>query len=267
MIKRILRLSFLCFLFLFATTAVAQIENDPPMREVISAGGGSFDLGWGTIDFTIGEAVIVSHQVSPSDDFPGFEWLTQGFQQPTDGGLKVSYENGITNSSCIDANNGSIVFKVISSTGLVSITITSSTTSATISAIADDSSATFKDLPPNDYMYVATDEDNHIFTGSFTIIENQVDCNELVVIYNGITPNGDGANDFWVIDSITNFQTNTVSIFNRWGNLVWRAKDYNNTDVVWRGTNQNENPLPDGTYFYIIEAGGEIEKGWVELTH
>lgn len=267
MIKRILRASFLCFLFLFATTIVAQIETDPPMRQVISAGGGTANFSWGSIDYTVGEAVVASVQVTPSDDFPGFEFLTQGFQQPTDGGLKVSTENGITNSSCIGANNGSVVFKVISSTGLVSITITSSTTSATIAAIHDDSTATFKNLSPNDYIYIATDEDNNTFSGFFSIIENQVDCNDLVVIYNGITPNGDGANDFWIIDSITTFQTNTVSIFNRWGNLVWRAKDYNNTDVVWRGTNQNENPLPDGTYFYIIEAGGEVEKGWVELTH
>lgn len=267
MIKRILRASFLCFLLLFATTIGAQIETNPSMRQVIASGGGTADFAWGSIDFTIGEAIVTSVSVTPSNNFPDFEWLTQGFQQPTEGGLILSYENGITNSSCIDAKNGSIAFKVINSTGLVKITITSSSTSATITGVAEDSSATFKDLAPNDYFYVAKDDGNHTFSGSFTIIENQIDCNELVVIYNGITPNGDGANDFWVIDSITNFETNTVSIFNRWGNRVWTAKDYNNTSVVWRGTNQNEAPLPDGTYFYIIEAGGEVEKGWVELTH
>lgn len=264
MIKRILRLSFLCFLFLFATTAVAQIENDPPMREVISAGGGSFDLSWGTIDFTIGEAVIVSHQVSPSDDFPGFEWLTQGFQQPNENGLFVSTEEGIINSSCKGANNGRVTIKVINATGLVDFTITNPTPIQIINGIKEDSSAVFKDLAPGVYTYKAKD-DKHEITRTFTIIENPVDC-KLEQIYNGITANDDGLNDSWIIDSITHFKQNTVSIFNRWGNLVWKADNYDNVNVVWKGESQNGNELPGGTYFYIIEAGAEFKKGWIEIT-
>jgi gliding motility-associated-like protein len=262
MIKRILRASLLCFLLLFATTVGAQIETNPTMRQVVASGGGSSDFTWGAIDFTIGEAIITSVSVTPSDDFPGFEWLTQGFQQP-DNGLVVSTEGGIVNSSCKGGNNGRVTIKVINATGLVNFTI-SGPSSATISSIAEDSSAIFKDLAPGDYNYTAKDDKQEV-RGTFKIEENSKDC-KLDQIYNGITANGDGVNDAWIIDSITHFNPNTVSIFNRWGNLVWKKANYNNEDVVWRGTNQNDTPLPGGTYFYIIEAGTEIRKGWVEVT-
>lgn len=86
--------------------------------------------------------------------------------------------------------------------------------------------------------------------------------------YTGITPDGDEINDTWIIDNISNYPENTVSIFNRWGNKVWNGNGYNNTTVVWDGTNNNKNPLPIGTYFYVVTKDGTKEpaKGWVELT-
>lgn len=263
MIKRILRASFLCFLVFVADIISAQIQTNPPVRQVIASGGGTSDFSWGSIDFTIGEAVITSISVTPSNDFPGFEWLTQGFQQP-DNGLVVSTEGGIVNSSCKGANNGRVTIKVINATGLVDFTITSPTPIQIINDIKEDSSAVFKDLAPGVYTYKAKDDKQEV-SRTFTITENQIDC-KLDQIYNGITANGDGINDSWIIDSISHFNPNTVSIFNRWGNRVWTADNYDNINVVWKGANQNENPLPGGTYFYIIEAGAEIRKGWVELT-
>jgi len=82
----------------------------------------------------------------------------------------------------------------------------------------------------------------------------------------GISPNGDGFNDSWVIDDSTANMKNVVYIFNRWGDLVWRATDYNNTSVVWRGDNQAGVPLSSSTYFYVIVKGDKTEKGWVEVT-
>lgn len=263
MIKRILRASFLCFLVFVADIISAQIQINPPMRQVIASGGGTSDFSWGSIDFTIGEVIITSVSVAPSDDFPGFEWLTQGFQQP-DNGLVVSNEGGIVNSSCSGGNNGRITIKVINSTGLVNFTISGPTLSQPVNDIEEDSIAVFKDLAPGVYTYTAKDEKQEV-SRTFTIIENPIDC-KLKDIYNGITANNDGVNDSWIIDSITHFSPNTVSIYNRWGNLVWKKENYNNDDVVWRGTNQKDNPLPGGTYFYIIEAGTEIRKGWVEVT-
>ncbi|KZE74749.1 hypothetical protein AV926_17605, partial [Myroides marinus] len=38
-----------------------------------------------------------------------------------------------------------------------------------------------------------------------------------IVIYNLVTPDGDGKNDYFIIDNINKFPNNTVEIYNRWG--------------------------------------------------
>src|SRR5690606_8198499 len=42
-------------------------------------------------------------------------------------------------------------------------------------------------------------------------------------VYNGLTPNGDGDNDFFEIGCIEDFPNNSVKIFKRAGNLVYEA--------------------------------------------
>jgi gliding motility-associated-like protein len=67
-----------------------------------------------------------------------------------------------------------------------------------------------------------------------------------IVIYNAFSPNGDGINDYWVIQGINLYPGNEVIVLNRWGNEVYSMKDYNNN---WDGSNLNE-----GTYLYIIKG-------------
>ncbi|RFS19048.1 DUF11 domain-containing protein, partial [Chitinophaga silvatica] len=80
-------------------------------------------------------------------------------------------------------------------------------------------------------------------------------------IPNIITPNGDGKNDKFVIIGLSHFPGSQLFIYNRWGNLVYQAKNYQND---WDGINLNE-----GTYFYILKVntptGEKSYKGWVEL--
>lgn len=85
-------------------------------------------------------------------------------------------------------------------------------------------------------------------------------------LYNGITPNGDGFNDVWIIDGVDSMANNLVIIFNRWGQEVWRGENYNNRTVVWRGNNKANGELPSGTYFYTIQLERSSYKGWIELT-
>jgi gliding motility-associated-like protein len=72
-----------------------------------------------------------------------------------------------------------------------------------------------------------------------------------IKVPNVFSPNGDGSNDYFVIDNIE-FFGNELTIFNRWGNVVHSQKDYRNQ---WRGSD-----LPDGTYFYVLllEDGREF---------
>jgi gliding motility-associated-like protein len=87
-------------------------------------------------------------------------------------------------------------------------------------------------------------------------------------VYKGISPNGDGYNDLWIIDGIDQFPDNTIRVFDRWGKLVYSVDNYNNEDRVWDG-NANVGGgkiLPNGSYFYRIDVEGkEMLKGYVEL--
>jgi gliding motility-associated-like protein len=79
-----------------------------------------------------------------------------------------------------------------------------------------------------------------------------------LVIYNLVSPNGDGKNDYFMIDNISRFPNNTVEIYNRWGVKVFDTHNYDSSNNVFRGysdgrvtLNKNEK-LPTGTYFYIV---------------
>jgi gliding motility-associated-like protein len=76
------------------------------------------------------------------------------------------------------------------------------------------------------------------------------------------TPGISGA---WFIDKISDFPTNEVKIFNRWGNLIYATKAYNNSSNFWDGkanaggiTPGSQN-VPDGTYFYVIKLDPSTE--------
>ncbi|PKP39857.1 MAG: hypothetical protein CVT98_00230, partial [Bacteroidetes bacterium HGW-Bacteroidetes-15] len=77
-----------------------------------------------------------------------------------------------------------------------------------------------------------------------------------IVFPNGITPNGDGSNDVWIIDFIEEFPNNVVEIYNRWGELLFHADGYKQN---WNGTYKGKE-LPIGTYYYIIELNDGITK-------
>jgi gliding motility-associated-like protein len=79
------------------------------------------------------------------------------------------------------------------------------------------------------------------------------------------TPNEDGINDEFVVPCLATdkFPTNVVSIFNQWGDQVFRGAPYANN---WKGTYDGQD-LPVGTYFYVIEFGnGEsVQSGFLVL--
>jgi gliding motility-associated-like protein len=68
----------------------------------------------------------------------------------------------------------------------------------------------------------------------------------------GITPNEDGTNDFFVIPNVEYFTKNSLNIYNRWGNIVFKQAPYNND---WNGKSLNGNDLPDAVYYYILDLG------------
>ncbi|WP_268036371.1 gliding motility-associated C-terminal domain-containing protein [Algoriphagus sp. PAP.12] len=83
----------------------------------------------------------------------------------------------------------------------------------------------------------------------------------------GISPNGDGINDVWVIEGIENFPQNHVSIFNRWGDQIFETQSYDNQEKVFDGEANRlgwlgAKTLPEGTYFFevVVNSGEKREK-------
>ncbi|MGS2761371.1 Ig-like domain-containing protein, partial [Sinomicrobium sp. M5D2P9] len=91
----------------------------------------------------------------------------------------------------------------------------------------------------------------------------------LLVVYNEFSPNGDGFNDTFVIDGIQLYPNNTLQVYNRYGNLVFKTSNYNNDwDGVANksGAIMEKDRLPVGTYFYVLDTGTGIRKsGWLYL--
>ncbi len=83
-----------------------------------------------------------------------------------------------------------------------------------------------------------------------------------LVVYNEFSPNGDGVNDYFKIDCITQYPNNSLQVYNRWGNIVFETRSYKND---WDGTPngraivQKEDQLPVGTYYYILDLGDGSE--------
>lgn len=78
-----------------------------------------------------------------------------------------------------------------------------------------------------------------------------------IVFPNGISPNGDGSNDTWIIDNIGIFPNNWVEVYNRWGELLFHGDGYDNVNVFWDGTYKGK-PVPVGTYYYIINLNDPL---------
>jgi gliding motility-associated-like protein len=79
-----------------------------------------------------------------------------------------------------------------------------------------------------------------------------------------ISPNGDGYNDYLKILNIDHYPNNRVIIFNSYGEQIVELRNYNNTTVRWDGKNLRGEVLPDGVFYYIVEAVGvEPMAGWI----
>jgi len=68
-----------------------------------------------------------------------------------------------------------------------------------------------------------------------------------------VTPNNDNQNDWFLIEGIENI-SNTLQVFNRWGQLVFETTNYIND---WNGIDKFGNELSNDTYFYIVILEGE----------
>ncbi len=105
---------------------------------------------------------------------------------------------------------------------------------------------TITDLGPGAYTVLVTDENGCVGTESFNV-DLDGECTDVRSI---ITPNNDGENDEFIIACAYRLFDNELTIFNRWGELVYQAAGYNND---WAGFSLDNETLPAGGYFYVFE--------------
>jgi gliding motility-associated-like protein len=123
---------------------------------------------------------------------------------------------------------------------------------------------------PDSAKPTVTPTDDIIYTLTITSADGCVVTDEVFVkvlktpaIPNTFSPNGDGVHDRWEIKYLDTYPGCTVDIFNRYGQLVYQSKGFNNP---WDGTFKSR-PLPAGTYYYIINPknGRKQMSGFVDI--
>ena len=113
-------------------------------------------------------------------------------------------------------------------------------------------------LPITDTTYCGYFDTLQVGTNLFKVVTtNGIDTSEsnyatcfqpeppIIVVPNVMTPNGDGMNDILEIRYIDLYDIKKLTIYNRWGTIVYQSEDYQND---WDGGN-----VSDGVYFYVLE--------------
>jgi gliding motility-associated-like protein len=168
------------------------------------------------------------------------------------------YNIDIEGVVCKDDEKGSIRFNVGGGVAPFTYLWSNGTTNATLT-----------NATGGEYQVIVTDANGCPILYDFYIPYQEDDCE--LRIPGGLTPGGDGFNDFWVINGLIRFPNNVVQIYNRWGTLVYEAVPYQND---WDGTpnrgrmiSDSSGRLPAGTYFYVIvlEPGGKALSGYIYL--
>lgn len=78
---------------------------------------------------------------------------------------------------------------------------------------------------------------------------------ELIKPISMITPNNDGLNDALIFNTLENYESNRLEIYNRWGNLIYAKDDYQKDNERFNGS-LGPDPLPADTYYYILTFDG-----------
>ena len=139
---------------------------------------------------------------------------------------------------------------------------------------------------PNSYITFTTVADPFVSPMTTTIysvqIANEWGCKtslsttvavvcDTLLVPTGFSPNSDGVNDGYVIDGIENYPGNKLWVYNRWGKLVYKATDYNNS---WDGIGNISGisvgqKVLSGTYYYILDLhdGSKPKAGYLIIRH
>ena len=124
-----------------------------------------------------------------------------------------------------------------------------------------DTTHSINNLSAGEYLLNVTDNNGCIATVIVKLTQPDV-----LEMPQGFSPNADGDNDYFVVHGIKSYPDNSIKVFNRWGNIVYQKNGYADE---WYGENNAGDPLPDATYFVILDVvvGGKdkVLQGYVDL--
>lgn len=265
------KINFILVLFL-GICAVSRSQSIP--IQVINSAGGSGTVGSSSVEvhYNIGETVIATTS-------GGSTLVTQGFLQPDIvGKFGLTASPAYNGVSCFGKTDGfiSISASVSGVAPQVQSQISYSYFWEPASLCPSNNCATVNGLTPGTYSVLVVSNNgtlsipaDSVKIQNIVITDNSSPC--LLEVFNGVTPNGDGHNDYFHLGNIEQYPDNVVDIYNRWGLQLAHIEGYNNNDKKWKGTlNNSENLAPSGTYFFIISLGKGNDKpikGWLELLH
>ncbi len=137
-------------------------------------------------------------------------------------------------------------------------------------AIAGETNATFTTptLTSSANYYVALRSGN-CESARTEVVVTLNNCSDLV-FYNAVSANADALNSYFHIgnvDATPETRANWLRIFNRWGDLVFEVRNYDNVTNRFVGLNNKDDELPTGTYFYVLEfdSGRPKAEGFISL--
>lgn len=86
--------------------------------------------------------------------------------------------------------------------------------------------------------------------GNTTTDQVVVDIHPCELVFpNVFTPNGDINNEYFEITGIEYFPNSALTVYNRWGSVVFQSNDYQN--------NWSPKDVSDGTYYYVLDASDQ----------
>ena len=88
-----------------------------------------------------------------------------------------------------------------------------------------------------------------------------------IIVPQFLSPNADNLNETWIIQNLEFYPDNKVTVYNRWGNIVYEAEPYKNDwNGHYKGTKAES--LPAATYFYVIDTKKKSQDpytGFIEI--
>jgi gliding motility-associated-like protein len=123
--------------------------------------------------------------------------------------------------------------------------------------IEHDSFSSIYGLFPGEYYVKITDSLGCITRDTIEVKSNPAIC---ITVYKVFSPNDDDIHEFWEIENIQLYPQALVLVYDRNGRQVFRRRNYINAeDVAFGGKDLNGQPLPSGTYYYVIDLENEDE--------